>query len=56
MVLERARARLVEGRGGEVAVREGLVADKPVVRTQPKDVDVNEGGTATFEVTAGVSA
>jgi hypothetical protein len=46
----------MDARGGEVAVREGLVADKPVIRMQPKDVDVDEGGTATFEVSAGVSA
>lgn len=56
VVLERARARLMEARGGSVAVREGVVAEAPFLRQQPEDVECDEGATVQFEVAAGVSA
>ncbi len=56
VVLERARARLEDARGGgEVAVREGVVSQRPYVIAHPQDREVDEGGTAEFSVRAGVS-
>ncbi len=55
VVLERARARLQEARGGDVALREGLVLERPYVRMQPVDMEVDEGATVELTVSAGVS-
>lgn len=55
VVLERARARLREARGDDVAVREGVVTQQPYIRQQPADVDVDEGMSAEFTTAAGVS-
>lgn len=55
MVLERARQRLKDARGGDVVVRPGLVAEAPVVRLQPVDVEVQEGAIAKFKIAASVS-
>ncbi|KAF8069461.1 MKS1 [Scenedesmus sp. PABB004] len=52
VVLERARSRLQEARGGEVAVREGVVSQRPLVTVQPADVAVDEGANAQLSVTA----
>lgn len=56
VVLERARARLEDARagGGEVAVRGGVASAAPFVCKQPADAAVDEGGTASFSVVAGV--
>lgn len=47
---------LQEARGGEVAVREGVVSQRPTVTVQPVDVSVNEGATVQFTVCALVRA
>lgn len=46
---------LQEARGGEVAVRQGVVSQRPIISVQPVDVFVDEGGTAQFSVSATVS-
>lgn len=56
-VVERARARLVEARGGEVTLRPGILAAarkpiKPSVLTHPKDAVAAEGRIAEFKVKA----
>jgi hypothetical protein len=48
-------ARLQEARGGEIAVREGVVSQRPAVTVQPLDVTVDEGGNAQLSVVATVS-
>ncbi len=49
------RAHLQEARGGGVALREGLVSERPYVRLQPVDMEVDEGATVELAVSAGLS-
>ncbi len=54
LVLARARSRLREARGGEVAVRAGLVSEAPVIRLDPSPASLPEGSMASFKVAATV--
>jgi hypothetical protein len=47
---------LQEARGGDIAVREGVVSQRPAVTVQPADVTVDEGGNAQLSIVATVSS
>lgn len=46
--------RLKDSRGGDLAVRPGLVSEAPMVRLDPVAVSVPEGGLAQFKIVASV--
>jgi hypothetical protein len=47
---------LQEARGGDIAVREGVVSQRPAVTVQPADVTADEGGNAQLSIIATVSS
>jgi hypothetical protein len=54
--LARLFACLQEARGGDIAVREGVVSLRPAVTVQPADATVDEGGNAQLSIVATVSS
>ncbi|KAG1660692.1 hypothetical protein FOA52_015903 [Chlamydomonas sp. UWO 241] len=51
-VLARAKSRLRDARGGELSIRQGVIADAPAIRLEPGPLSMPEGGMAQFRIAA----
>ena len=54
-MVDRARQRLREARGGDIELRPGVAQEAPLIRLDPVDQIAGEGKMAQFKVLAGVS-